>query len=264
MERLIGDGCTLLVVSHSMGQVLQFCDQAIWLERGEVVMNGTAIDVVKAYDKFSHELRRQSKLSNVEQMPTRRQSDWLADKAARALNVTLGSRKVSGKSSDTVERWSVDDSPLQIDSVLLHRGDGTETTAFSSGDTLAIRVTIKANQTGTLPCCCGIVIYNGQGQLMGRFVSPVANYTLNEGETRSVDLVLDTVMYGSGSYLISTSIHEYLDLRQLATATWYDLHGRSHQFDILEDPVDSAPMFRHPHNWVQIGSPDETPTPKET
>ena len=58
MKRLLHDGCTLLLVSHSSAQVMQFCDRAIWIERGEVVKDGDALSVVKAYEEFTENLRK--------------------------------------------------------------------------------------------------------------------------------------------------------------------------------------------------------------
>jgi ABC-type polysaccharide/polyol phosphate transport system ATPase subunit len=42
-------GKSLLCVSHASGMVQELCDHAIWLERGEVVMNGPINEVLEAY-----------------------------------------------------------------------------------------------------------------------------------------------------------------------------------------------------------------------
>lgn len=54
VDQLIGNGCTMLLVSHSMQQVLELCSEAIWLDSGRVRMEGEAFDVVKAYEEFLH------------------------------------------------------------------------------------------------------------------------------------------------------------------------------------------------------------------
>lgn len=65
MRALVDSGASILLVSHALDQVLQFCDQAIWLERGKVVLRGSSLEVVKAYQEFVHELQdRQLKASN--------------------------------------------------------------------------------------------------------------------------------------------------------------------------------------------------------
>lgn len=42
-------GRTLLCVSHAAGMVQQLCDQAIWLDHGELVMSGPVWEVTEAY-----------------------------------------------------------------------------------------------------------------------------------------------------------------------------------------------------------------------
>src|SRR5262245_57222804 len=37
MRKLIDGGASVLLVSHSMEQILRFCDQAIWVDRGQIV-----------------------------------------------------------------------------------------------------------------------------------------------------------------------------------------------------------------------------------
>ncbi|KAB0675919.1 ABC transporter ATP-binding protein [Aureimonas leprariae] len=51
VDRIISDGCTLLLVSHAMQQVLELCDEVIWLEGGRVNMIDEAFRVVKAYEE---------------------------------------------------------------------------------------------------------------------------------------------------------------------------------------------------------------------
>jgi lipopolysaccharide transport system ATP-binding protein len=42
-------GRTLLCVSHSPAILLRLCDRALWLDRGELMMDGKASDVLQAY-----------------------------------------------------------------------------------------------------------------------------------------------------------------------------------------------------------------------
>ena len=48
-ESLRARGTTILLVSHEMNTVAQFCDRAIWLERGCVVASGSAKEVSESY-----------------------------------------------------------------------------------------------------------------------------------------------------------------------------------------------------------------------
>ncbi|WP_050183442.1 teichoic acids export ABC transporter ATP-binding subunit TagH [Domibacillus robiginosus] len=45
-------GKTMFFVSHSMGQIKEFCDKAIWLEYGEIKDFGPVTEVIPAYESF--------------------------------------------------------------------------------------------------------------------------------------------------------------------------------------------------------------------
>jgi lipopolysaccharide transport system ATP-binding protein len=48
MKTLVESGASILLVSHALEQIVQFCEEAIWLERGQVVARGPSLEVVKA------------------------------------------------------------------------------------------------------------------------------------------------------------------------------------------------------------------------
>ena len=49
MDTVSRDGRTILFVSHNMGAVTQLCERALWLDRGQLIQDGIANDVVAAY-----------------------------------------------------------------------------------------------------------------------------------------------------------------------------------------------------------------------
>ncbi len=49
MDELRSGGRTVVLVSHSLGQVRQLCDHAAWLDHGTMKMSGPTEDVVDAY-----------------------------------------------------------------------------------------------------------------------------------------------------------------------------------------------------------------------
>jgi ABC-type polysaccharide/polyol phosphate transport system ATPase subunit len=51
MRELLDQAGTILFVSHSLNSVEEFCDRAIWLDKGEVAAQGEAGEVVEAYRK---------------------------------------------------------------------------------------------------------------------------------------------------------------------------------------------------------------------
>ena len=49
IENFRCSGKTILLVSHAMGQIRQHCDRAVYLERGSIIADGSADEVVDAY-----------------------------------------------------------------------------------------------------------------------------------------------------------------------------------------------------------------------
>ena len=49
MEEMLSSGTTLLFVSHSIDQVKELCDHALWLDHGKMVMSGEAGPIFDAY-----------------------------------------------------------------------------------------------------------------------------------------------------------------------------------------------------------------------
>jgi len=55
-QLVVESGASVLLVSHAVNSILQFCDEAIWIERGRIVQRGPSLDVVNAYEAFIHSL----------------------------------------------------------------------------------------------------------------------------------------------------------------------------------------------------------------
>jgi lipopolysaccharide transport system ATP-binding protein len=48
---MMKEGVTVLLVSHSLTQIRQICDRCIWLENGQIYMEGETRKVCDAYLK---------------------------------------------------------------------------------------------------------------------------------------------------------------------------------------------------------------------
>lgn len=49
MRQMLDKGTTLIIVSHNMSQIREMCDKAIWLNKGQVVMQGDMTQVCDEY-----------------------------------------------------------------------------------------------------------------------------------------------------------------------------------------------------------------------
>ncbi len=62
----------MLLVSHALDQIVRFCDETVWIDRGRIAMRGPSVEVVKAYEKFIRELDDKRLLAKNRKMKTRR------------------------------------------------------------------------------------------------------------------------------------------------------------------------------------------------
>jgi len=93
MNEFKEEGKTIIFVSHSLSQIKSFCERVVWLEYGQVRLDGTTKDVLPEYKKFLAEYKKWSK---EEQHQYRR--DRLKEQAANAR-----SGKENTDSEDTVK-----------------------------------------------------------------------------------------------------------------------------------------------------------------
>ncbi|WP_409302918.1 teichoic acids export ABC transporter ATP-binding subunit TagH [Peribacillus sp. SCS-155] len=61
MNEFKARGKTMFFVSHSLGQMKQFCQKALWIEHGEVKAYGPIEEVMPKYEKFLKEYKAMSK-----------------------------------------------------------------------------------------------------------------------------------------------------------------------------------------------------------
>jgi ABC-type polysaccharide/polyol phosphate transport system ATPase subunit len=51
IRELARQGCTIVLVSHSMDEISEFCHRAAWLDKGQLIMLGSSQDVTEAYSE---------------------------------------------------------------------------------------------------------------------------------------------------------------------------------------------------------------------
>ncbi|UQZ77674.1 teichoic acids export ABC transporter ATP-binding subunit TagH [Niallia circulans] len=60
MNEFKKQGKTMFFISHSIGQMKEFCQKAVWLEHGAVRMTGDIKEVIPAYESFLKEYKKMS------------------------------------------------------------------------------------------------------------------------------------------------------------------------------------------------------------
>jgi lipopolysaccharide transport system ATP-binding protein len=206
MKQLVGSGATILLVSHSMAQITQICDRAIWLERGRVVADGPALDVVKTYERHIRELE---------------------DKRLRAKNA----RRRSGESVSTA--FDAPEATVVVRFVAPVNGDGRcdiSQVALSAGGEPVDKLLVGAPQDAN-PAHSGFVVLEGSqwsppldesgsfyrtlatsraGSGGGGFKTGVVAFNvLSFGENRELDLEVDYRLVGAAEVDVELVVEDH-------------------------------------------------------
>jgi lipopolysaccharide transport system ATP-binding protein len=133
MELLCADGTTLLLVSHSLSQINRYCERAVWIERGKVVMDGPALEVTKRYEGFLERLSWQT--------------DDIDDKSIETENIAaeLGNETLLD-TGQVVARWP-GRGDIFISGVWLNE-EAVTSVQLGSSEPLSIRLRLCARRTG--------------------------------------------------------------------------------------------------------------------
>ncbi|MGB3742373.1 MAG: ABC transporter ATP-binding protein [Castellaniella sp.] len=133
MEQLCASGTTLLLVSHSLSQINRYCDRAIWIERGKIIMDGVALEVTRRYEGFLEKLSWQT--------------DDIDDKSISIKVDAAGmGNEVLPDSGQTVMRWPGRGDVL-ISGVWLN-DRATSHITLRPSDALSIRLRLQAYRPG--------------------------------------------------------------------------------------------------------------------
>lgn len=219
IRSMTANGGAMLVVSHSMEQILQLCPEAVWLECGRVEMTGPALDVVKAYQRFIRE--REALARRPVSAPPEKASQW--------------------------SRWPGEGS-LTIADLTLTGADGRERAAFEPGEALTLTVQFRASRADLFPLKLSAVFYRVDGLRVIAPVGPWLELDMTEGEVRTATLTLDPIELGNGDYAISVVLYKEFDA-PAATGVMYDAIDRSLLFKVDGTPPAVDAVSMRPVEW---------------
>ncbi|MGK4922591.1 ABC transporter ATP-binding protein [Bordetella hinzii] len=276
VERLVSSGCTMLLVSHSMQQILELCDEVIWMDHGRIRMRGEAFLVVKAYEAYLHGPIAQLKpdapasttVSNVTSNEQPQQAavaeaprliglppelklqepDFLPH--GEALNLpTAPGACFHFEAPGGISRWDSDEGLKVVGfAVMTERGLSDKLMTMRPAEFV---IDLVAEQDGTFDCRYGIALNDHLGACLTRIFSPRDHFDIKKGEIRRVRVALNPCQVGPGEYTVGISVLPYTPLEKLNSCSRYDLLSRSFaiRVELPESLGSLASSFFHTAEW---------------
>ncbi len=275
VERLVNSGCTMLLVSHSMQQILELCDEVIWMDKGQIRMRGEAFLVVKAYEEYLHGPIAQldpkdSGLPALIKPAAIEESEEIGDLPPRAMelpsevllqephflphaeNVRLPSAPPAAfhfEAPGGLSRWD-SDKGLKVIGFALMTERGLSDTMMSMRPAEFV-IDLVAEQDGIFHCRYGIALNDHLGTCVTRLFSPGDRFEIKAGEQRRIRIMLNPCQIGPGEYTVGISILPYTPLEMLNSCSRYDLLSRSFAIHVkIPESLGSvASGFFHTAEW---------------
>ncbi|HAK56886.1 MAG TPA: hypothetical protein DCP38_15615 [Acidobacteria bacterium] len=221
-------GKTILLVTHSLGLVERFCDEAVWLDGGQVKATGDPKRVVDAY------------LIDVEED----EEQYIASGDAKARDATEAAVDETADPPDmfqaTEGRWGSRE--IEIVDVTLEGEDGDASHVFPSGARMSIRVRVKAEQP-VADFVFGIGLFNAEGVCCYGTNTDLeelkSDRMAGEGE---VVFTIDTLDLVAGTYKLDVAVHK-------RDGYPYDYHRLLYTFRVKSRTNDIG-IFRPRHRWT--------------
>ncbi|MGH7228904.1 MAG: Wzt carbohydrate-binding domain-containing protein, partial [Nitrospiraceae bacterium] len=223
------EGRTTVLVSHDHGMVLRLCSRCIWIEQGEIVADGTPLEVITAYLHSvaeEHDRHVASRRIDAEMPPT--SSDGL--RARRAIRI------------EEVEIFGEAGLPAQH---------------FSMRQRLTVRIAYSSD-VALNDAVVSVTVYRVDGVTVCNAISSMDGASLTFVRGRgAIEAVFDPLMLGPGEYTLVVGIYPSLDLSDYGSPQHAVLWHRSRTFTVCQ-PVGVAMdlgVIRHPVKWQLIDRP---------
>jgi ABC-type polysaccharide/polyol phosphate transport system ATPase subunit len=238
-------GKTILLVTHSLGMVERFCDEAIWMDGGRLKAMGDPKRVVGAY--ITDVEVSEEKLLAAGDARAKDASEVVSpDDPASAVLPDTPIEAVEGPADmfrATEGRWGSRE--IEITDVSLAGPAGDAGRVFHTGEPMSIRVRLHTPVEMT-DFVMGVGIFNAEGICVYGTNTSLEEYRsvrmLGEAEATFAIESLDLV---EGTYKLDVAVHKF-------DGYPYDYHRLLYTFRVKSRMKDVG-IYRPPHRWSFSG-----------
>lgn len=227
LREIKAQGTTIVIVSHSLGQVEQICDRSIWIHDGRIRAEGKPRDIHPEYLDYMGVKRQEV----IEREKERREDS--------AKKIETGKQEKNDTKQEEIKRWG--NGFARIQNVQLQNEKGEQQSVFKTGESICIKMVYQVNQI-VEDAVFGMGIFRSDGlQCYGTNtrIDKMQEFSLKESGTLSVRL--ENVNLISGEYLLDIAIESGLGIP-------VDYYKEAFRFEMYSDIGDIG-VSRINHEW---------------
>lgn len=247
---------TILLVTHSLGLVERFCDEAVWIDEGRVQGHGDPKRMVDAYltavEQGEEQLLATTTAKAVEaakrsdgDTPHPSEGVVPSPESADATEAdTPAEPELKNFFEETEGRWGSRE--IEITDVTLLDHAGEPSFVFHSGESMSVKVTVVAH-ADVDDFVFGIGLFNADGVCCygtNTYLEKMTPVRIS-GEVQAT-FAVDRLELVEGTYKLDVAIHK-------RDGYPYDYHRLLYTFRVKSRTHDAG-IYRPPHRWLFTGA----------
>lgn len=202
LREIKANGATIVIVSHSLGQIEQICEKSIWIHDGLIRCEGTPREVHPVYLDYMGHKRAEAAEKEIHQHEQVSMEETEAGAPKRKQQISAD-EEVKG---DDKKRWG--NGKARIVNIELSDQNRRIKSVFETGDNIVIRLKYKVNSY-VKNAVIGIGIFRNDGTNCygtNTYIDHLTEFDLKkDGE---IELLLKNVQLLPGKYLFDFAIEE--------------------------------------------------------
>ncbi len=238
LKEIKAKGTTIVIVSHSMGQIEQICDRSIWIHEGEIRAEGIPKVVDMQYLDYMGEQRQaiaEKEFRRQEEKAQKRE-----EKGKEKQEKKQAAEKNSAEQAEGIKkRWG--NGKAAIEKITLMKADAQPGISFKTGDQIKIRIDYSVKEF-VKDAIFGIGIFRVDGVHCygtNTKIDQLEEFDLKEDGT--VYFSVDSLHLLQGSYSLDVAIESDV-------GTPVDYFREACRFDMFSSMQDVG-VSRVEHKW---------------
>ncbi len=225
LREIKAEGTTIVIVSHSLGQIEQICDRSIWIKKGHIEMEGNPKDVHMEYLNYMNEER-------IDRLERERTENQIREMQERKEKEEQEKRK-------NQKRYGSEDA--KFTNIRMIDIDGKEQSTFKTGDTMILDLDYHVEKS-VVDAVFGFGIFRNDGLWC-------------YGTNTRIDRIDNFDIEKDGNFKVTIS-----DLNLIPGQYWCDItiefgegnpvdyYKQAMKFEVVSNVADVG-VSRLPHKW---------------
>ena len=233
LREIKAKGTTIVIVSHSLGQIEQICDRSIWIHDGKIRADGLPREVHPAYLNYMAQQLVEHSEAPAQELP-----------AEEAEAPAPEEEAAPEQSEQEKTRWG--SGAVKFTKVRLLDGQGREKAAFLTGEPMTIEMSYQVSGAVRNPAC-GIGIFRDDGVHCYGVNTQIDHIKgLELGRKGTIRFEVKENLLLPGNYTLDVALHT-------EDGFAYDYYRYAKTFQMVSQESEAG-LSRLPHTWTVDGT----------